>query len=83
MAIVTQAPSAHERGAISGATGRSAAFREGDPRESRDRGFLMGYFFLETGKLVSLGCIETSVVVPAATFGFCCLGFLCSRLPRC
>ena len=44
---------------------------------------LSGYFLFGDGKLVSLGWIETSVDDPAAVFGFCCFGFLASRLPRC
>jgi hypothetical protein len=42
-----------------------------------------GYLRLGEGKLVSLGWIESGVELVGEPLGFCCFGFLASRLPRC
>jgi hypothetical protein len=47
------------------------------------RRLLSRYLRLGDGKLVSFGWIETSVELVAEALGFCCFGFLASRLPRC
>lgn len=53
------------------------------PSTGLRRCFWQRYLRLGDGKLLSLGWIETSVELVAEALGFCCFGFLASRLPRC